>query len=156
MLKEFTSTFTDEFPEGRIWKKGKRFFLVDKDPNDKPYYTGIYLGSVGKGFHPSLWLLNWLKTRTKKKMGVDVKGEWMFICGKDIFQSSVKRISRVDKNETVLVLNRNKECIGYGIFQDRKKVAVRNVFDIGDFLRREDKRTFKNNKRNFNENKKRK
>ncbi|PIN81603.1 hypothetical protein COV11_01640 [Candidatus Woesearchaeota archaeon CG10_big_fil_rev_8_21_14_0_10_30_7] len=137
MLKEFISNFTEELPEGHIWKKGRKYFLVDKEHTLKPQYTGIFLGLIGKGFHPSLWLLHWLKSRTKKKLMVDKKGEWMFICGKDIFKSSIKRRFKIGKSDTILVLNQYQECLGYGVFQDRKKVAVKNVFDIGDFLRRE-------------------
>lgn len=136
MLKEFISLFTEEFPRGKIWKKEHKFFLVKEEPYYKPQYTGIYLGKIKKIFYPSLWLLQWLKERTDKKVVVDKKGEWMFICGKDVFKKSLNKKFKVEKNDYVLVLNKYNECLGYGIFQD-KKIIVKNLFDIGDFLRRE-------------------
>ncbi|MBI4918556.1 hypothetical protein HY837_01390 [archaeon] len=137
MLDNFISIFTEERPEGIIWKKGESFFLVKELPEHHPFYAGIYLGRVKKGFHPSLWLLQWLNKRTGKKVLVDRKGEWMFICGNDVFKRSLRKVARVDRDETVLVVNQHRECLGYGVFQDRKKISVKNSFDIGDFLRRE-------------------
>ncbi len=137
MLKEFVSLFTKEFPEGIVWKKDNSYFLVKETPHNHPFYTGIFLGKEKKEFNPSLWLLQWLSKRTTKKIIVDRKGEWMFICAKDIFKRSVRKSSRIDQGEKVLVQNIHNECVGYGIFQDRKKISVRNIFDIGDFLRRE-------------------
>ena len=48
------------------------------------------------------------------------------------------------KGDYTLVLNQNKECLGFGKIicnikegKDRNRVIVRNVSNIGDFLKRE-------------------
>ncbi len=152
MLKSFVEIFTEEFPEGVVWKKDNKYFLVKEIPKLKPFYAGIYLGALEQKFYPSSWLLEWVSKRTKQKVYVDDKGEWMFICGKDIYRRSwVRKRKIVSKDGTVLVMNVHDECLGYGVFQDRKRIAVRNIFDIGDFLRRE--RPFLKNKKVISEKK---
>jgi ribosome biogenesis protein Nip4 len=74
---------------------------------------------------------------------VDDKAAWLFICGRDIFKEGVMQVegSR-EKGSYILILNKHGECLGFGKIRrnlDKVKsgVAVENVLDIGDFLRRE-------------------
>jgi ribosome biogenesis protein Nip4 len=82
------------------------------------------------------------------KVVVDGKTAWHFICGRDIFREGlIKVIGSKRKGDATLVLNKFGECLGFGrIMSDLAgsdgKVAVRNVLDVGDFLRREAKDRF--------------
>jgi ribosome biogenesis protein Nip4 len=75
---------------------------------------------------------------------VDKKSEWLFICGRDVFQRGITRTSGpTRKGDYTLILNENGNCLGFGRIllyldtHDQSKIAVRNTLDIGDFLRRE-------------------
>jgi ribosome biogenesis protein Nip4 len=132
-----------------IVEKSQRFYLLNprlkKVLNDDFYYAGLYIGKVGKSgvFFPSFNLLNMLVDVAANKVVVDRKAAWLFICGRDIFQEGlVKVMGSKCKGDATLVLNEFGECLGFGRIMNALagsdgKVAVRNVLDIGDFLRRE-------------------
>jgi len=137
--------FNHEF----ILEKGQRYYLLN--PRLKSvlqgdfYYAGLYLGKVGrKGFFfPSFNLLNMLVGVAANKIVVDQKAAWLFICGRDVFRTGiVKAMGSKLKGDAALVLNEFAECLGFGtimnsLIESDSKVAVKNVLDIGDFLRRE-------------------
>jgi ribosome biogenesis protein Nip4 len=114
--------------------------LVPKDF----YYAGTYLGKVKKGrFFPSFNLLAILGKCDANRIVIDKKAAWLFICGRDVFREGVITIygSR-RRGSFTLVLNEFRECLGFGRITDDldsgyAKVVVRNVSDVGDFLRRE-------------------
>jgi ribosome biogenesis protein Nip4 len=125
-----------------------RYFLLNHDlkkiiGNDF-YYAGKYLGKTKKGkFFPSFNLLAMLAETKANKVVVDEKTAWLFICGRDVFSEGIRTVhgSR-RKGDFALVLNVYGECLGFGrILQDLSSkngnVAVKNVSDVGDFLRRE-------------------
>ena len=76
---------------------------------------------------------------------VDRKAAWLFICGRDILRKSIVRVQGPGKKNTnTLVLNEFGECLGFGRIvenlsddEGNNQIAVRNVSDVGDFLRRE-------------------
>jgi ribosome biogenesis protein Nip4 len=74
---------------------------------------------------------------------VDEKAAWLFICGRDIFAEGIKTVQGSRrKGEFTLILNSFGECLGFGrILRDLSSkdshVAIGNVSDVGDFLRRE-------------------
>lgn len=76
---------------------------------------------------------------------VDRKSAWLFICGRDVLAKSVLQIlGSGKKNTNTLVLNEFGECLGFGRIVGKlsgevqsDEIAVRNVSDVGDFLRRE-------------------
>ena len=110
------------------------------------YYAGLYLGKISKGiFFPSFNLLNLLVGVVANKVVVDRKSGWLFICGRDIFQEGiVKSMGSKLKGDTTLVLNEFGECLGFGKIVNRfqvpnNEVMVKNILDVGDFLRRENK-----------------
>ncbi|MBC7130630.1 hypothetical protein H5T51_05365, partial [Candidatus Bathyarchaeota archaeon] len=50
----------------------------------------------------------------------------------------------VEKGDFVLLFNKHGECLGYGLVKQnphkaRKGLVIKNLLDIGDFLRREKK-----------------
>jgi ribosome biogenesis protein Nip4 len=92
---------------------------------------------------PGFELLRLITEKRGNKIVVDKKTEWLFICGRDIFRRGVTEVIGSGKEgDYVLVLNGHGECLGFGkVVSDLDKkmggVVVRNILDIGDFLRRE-------------------
>ncbi len=130
--------------------QGNKYFLIKKDLHDiikktkKPFYAGTYVGKArGRKFFPSVNLLNSIKNKTQNKIWLDNKTEWLFVCGRDIFGEGITKASHaVHKGIITLVLNERNEVLGFGKAVKKPKekgVVVDNIFDIGDFLRRERK-----------------
>lgn len=141
--------FNNEF----IVEKSQRYYLLNprlrKVLREDFYCAGLYLGKVGKNgvFFPSFNLLNMLVDVAANKVVVDGKAVWLFICGRDIFRSGVVKVmGSKRKGEATLVLNEFGECLGFGRIMDLAeaggKIAVKNVLDVGDFLRRESRSQF--------------
>jgi ribosome biogenesis protein Nip4 len=110
------------------------------------FYAGTYLGKVKNGrFFPSFNLLAILARVDANKTIVNKKAAWLFICGRDIFQKGIMTVrgSR-RKGDYTLVLNEFGECLGFGKIlcsleaeEKKTEIAIKNISDIGDFLRRE-------------------
>jgi len=114
---------------------------IQQHIDQKPFCGGIYLGKKKiDWFIPGMYVLEWLNKRTKQKITVDDNAAWLFVCRRDLFaQGIISDTSKLKKNGLVLVLNKEEECLGYGkIVQGR--IFIKNMFDIGDFLRREKKK----------------
>ncbi len=136
--------FTKKFTKDRISnvvQVNRNFFQANEDLmsfkskiKQEPFALGTYLGS-GKPFHPSVALLDWLDKRTENYAIVDKKSAWLFLCGRDIFADSVLK-QNVNNGKLVLVKNESDEVLGLGELTGRK-VAIKNLLDRGDFLRRE-------------------
>jgi ribosome biogenesis protein Nip4 len=130
--------------------KANRYFLLNealmKAAQKDFYYAGMYLGKVKNGkFFPSFNLLMLFAKAEANKIIVEKKSAWLFICGRDIFRKGILAVygSR-KKGDHTLVLNEFSECLGFGRIVGRldraantNEVAVKNISDIGDFLRRE-------------------
>jgi len=130
--------------------KAGRYFLLNeallKVARKDFYYAGTYLGKVKNGkFFPSFNLLTMLAKGEANKIVVERKTAWLFICGRDIFRKGILGVhgSR-KKGDHTLVLNEFGECLGFGRIvgsldgaAKKNEVAVANVSDVGDFLRRE-------------------
>ncbi len=138
------------FNEDLIVQQDGRFFLLNSQI--KPlvkgdfFYAGTFLGKVKAGkFFPSFNLLSMLAQQEANRIVVDRKAGWLFICGRDVFKKGIMRThGQIRRNNHVLVLNEFGECLGFGrvlagFEQQAEKgvVAVSNVLDVGDFLRRE-------------------
>lgn len=134
-------------PELLIEKDG-RYFLLNKNLKKvirrEFFYAGKYLGKIKKGrFFPSFNLLTMLSENKANKIILKEKASWLFVCGRDIFPEGISAINGSrKKGDFTLVLNKFGECLGFGrILHDLSSanidVAVRNVSDVGDFLRRE-------------------
>jgi ribosome biogenesis protein Nip4 len=139
------------FNEALLVEREGRFFLLNNQI--KPlmvkgdfFSAGIFLGKVRSGkFFPSFNLLSMIAVQGADRVIVDKKAGWLFICGRDIFKKGIlKTCGRVQRNCHILVFNEFGECLGFGralagIEQqaDKTALAVANVLDVGDFLRRE-------------------
>jgi ribosome biogenesis protein Nip4 len=136
-----------------VTEKNQRYYLLNprlkKLLQNDYYYAGSYLGKMKNGmFFPGFNLLNMLVTIASNKIVVDQKAGWLFICGRDIFRTGIiKVMGSKRKGDTTLVLNEFGECLGFGKILDDLtvpggKLAVKNVLDVGDFLRREKRERF--------------
>jgi ribosome biogenesis protein Nip4 len=133
-----------------IIEKQSRFYLLSKTLKEiiskDFFYAGTYLGKIRQGvFFPSFNLLAMISKRKEaNKVMVDEKSEWLFIVGRDLFQRGILKVTGSKKSgDYTLVVNQHAECLGFGRIlhsldeNGKKQVAVRNISDIGDFLRRE-------------------
>jgi ribosome biogenesis protein Nip4 len=131
-----------------VVEKAQRYYLVNprlkQIAQNEYYYAGLYLGKVKNGvFFPSFNLLRMLTDVATNKVVVDKKTAWLFICGRDIFQKGIVKVQGSRrKGDATLILNEYNECLGFGrisggLNEDETNVAVRNILDVGDFLRRE-------------------
>ncbi len=138
-----------KFRENLTVKKNRCFlineFLMRKVQKGF-FYAGAYLGKVKHGvFSPSLIFLTMIAEGKANKIMVDKKTEWLFICGRDVFKRGILNVTSSNrKGDYTLILNKNKECLGFGKIlcnineeERQNKVVVKNILDIGDFLRRE-------------------
>ena len=154
-LISFASRFGAEItlnPEF-VTEKSQRFYLLNpalrKIACNNFFYAGRYLGKTKNGiFFPSFNFLNMLVSVVTNKVILDRKTAWLYICGRDVFRSGVeKSMGSQRKGDYTLVMNEFGECLGFGMIEGSKekasgKIQVRNVLDVGDFLRRETNRRF--------------
>ena len=131
-----------------VLEKAQRYYLLNpalrKVTRNDFFYAGLYLGKVKNGiFFPSFNFLNMLVAVAANKVVLDRKTAWLFICGRDVFrQGIVKFMGSQRKGDWTLVLNEFGECLGFAMIsanveEPAGKVVLRNVLDVGDFLRRE-------------------
>jgi ribosome biogenesis protein Nip4 len=134
--------------ENLIVKKQNRYFLLNESLKKLIlkdfFYAGVYLGKTkDRKVFPSFNLLGMIAQGKANKVVVDKKTAWLFICGRDIFkQGIVKVMGSKKRGDYTLVLNMHGECLGFGrilcdLDTEIRGVAVKNISDIGDFLRRE-------------------
>ena len=133
-----------------VIEKNGRFYLINEFllplVRHDFFYIGVFLGKAKEGkFFPSFNLLSILAKEGGNRVVLDRKSAWLFICGRDVLAKSILRIhGSGKKNTNTLVLNEFGECLGFGrivgkLSGDGKsdEIAMRNVSDVGDFLRRE-------------------
>ena len=135
---------------GLMVEKNGRFYLVNpvlkQLVRQDFFYAGIYLGKAKEGkFFPSFNLLGILAKNSANRIILDRKAAWLFICGRDVLEASIVRVwGSGKKNTNTLVVNEFGECLGFGRIVENlrgeggnNQIVVRNVSDVGDFLRRE-------------------
>ena len=150
-IKDFVAQFnaTILLDESRIVRNRNRYYLLSKKLKQQTpksfFYAGTYLGAVkGTSFFPSFLLLAMMAETKANKLVVDKKTAWLFICGRDIFKKGILKGNKLKKGDYALILNKHNECLGFGKTicnlrgeANANKVVVKNILDIGDFLRRE-------------------
>ncbi|MBN1275826.1 hypothetical protein JXA12_06085 [Candidatus Woesearchaeota archaeon] len=144
-LREFMGPFGVAVPEGVVCR-GRRAYLVPESVRVvaskvklEPFSIGLPLGeSTVRGFKPSFALLD-LMRKSRNRVIVSDDAEWLFTCGRDVFPEKV--LYEGELKEVFLVTNKQGEVLGLGRKEMRgKKALVKNLYDRGDFLRREEKR----------------
>lgn len=146
MIKDFLKQFGDVNIEN-VHRVGKQFYqqspalakLVNA-MDEYPVSAGLFLGEIIKNqFVPSPNLLNLINIQTDKKIILNEKSAWLFVCGRDVFIEGIT-VRSFDRG-VVLVLNEQQEVLGVAL-KDGK--TYNNLYDIGLLLRREQQKSFKN------------
>lgn len=141
-LKEFLARFeiTDEKKAVLL---GRSYFeKVDESLiRKRPLYSGKCVAHIrGESIIPSVDFLQEVGRKAKYKVTLSKEGEWLFICGRDVFGKSIIKHNNPPLGARVVIVTENKECLGYGDVVaplEEKKVVIRRIFDLGDLLRRE-------------------
>ena len=151
-IKNFIEQFRASIAldENLIVRKKNRYYLLNenlkKQIQQEFFYAGVYLGKLkGAIFFPSFPLLTMMAEGKANKIVLDKKTAWLFICGRDIFKQGILEANGTKrKGDYTLILNEHNDCLGFGKIlrnirkeQDANEVVVKNILDIGDFLRRE-------------------
>lgn len=140
MIHEFIRKFTQS-EIGEIMRIRTGYYLVNaelmkiKNKISKDVFSiGVFLGEVkSKKFTPSMELISMLAQLTDKKIIINDKAEWLFLCGRDVFRESVVS-GNLKKNELYLIQNYRGENLGIGRFDGK---MVKNSLDKGMYLRME-------------------
>jgi len=149
-IKNFVSRFQTRISldKNLILKRRDTYFLLNDDLrrliSTDFFCAGTYLGKTRGGkFFPSFNLLRMIAGKKANKVIVDKKTEWLFICGRDIFKKGITGVmGSKRKDDYTLILNQHGECLGFGkilcnLDKAKDGVVIKNILDIGDFLRRE-------------------
>ena len=132
-------------PVGERVNLNDRRFVVNPElaarihDRSRMIYAGNLLGRTKREFMPGAPLLRELgKMKGPNKVWVDERVGWLFVCGRDIFEESIVRAEGVLKEGTCFLVMLGDDCLGYVRVetQDGRRL-LRNIFDLGDFLRRE-------------------
>lgn len=135
MIESFVKKFTDE-GIGEVVLLKNKYYFKNKQMNNisrEPFAIGIPLGDTKKDFKPSVYLLEILSKKTKNKVFINEKAEWLFLCGRDVFTKSVVKDESTE--DVFLVQNEKDENLGLG--KKTRTGMIKNIIDRGDFLRRE-------------------
>ncbi len=140
-LEKFSKKFTNEFIDAVEIKRS--FFLESnslKEVRDsvslEPLNSGLFLGKDDFVFRPSAAFLELVSKSSSNKVFINEKAEWLFLCGRDVFTENV--VKNKSSFDLFLVQNERDENLGLGKFVKKgKQEFIKNVFDRGDFLRRE-------------------
>jgi ribosome biogenesis protein Nip4 len=103
-------------------------------------YAGTYLGRNRRLFEPGSPLLQMLAAEEgTRKVHLDRDAAWLFVCGRDVFEESIRRVEGALELGGIYLVMFDGRCVGYGRFETSAGIhVIRNLFDLGDFLRRED------------------
>lgn len=127
-----------------------RFYLVSeelqklaKEIKRQPDLIGLYLGEVKDGkFSPSLGLLSLMAKNCTEKIWIKDIGENDFLYGKNLRPRHIIKIEGTMKEGFLkIAVNEKNECLGLAKIKKitGNEVSLRNVLDLGDYLRRERK-----------------
>ncbi len=124
---------------------GKTLDELPEELQKKLRSAGIKVGEVGRRYRFTLEGAFFLSRNEKKRVYVDRKAEMLFLYGRDVFSSSIQKTSSdVMENDVVFVCNVYGDILGIGrakysseeIKQKGEKVAVENLVDRGEYLRK--------------------
>jgi ribosome biogenesis protein Nip4 len=137
-LRDIGSTY-DPYEVYNINNKRFTDSFEPKLPKEKVVYNGFYLGQNKRWFEPSSLLLQKLAGETgTRKVYVGREAAWLFVVGKDVFEENVDSFSESVKLGKYCLVMFEGDCIGYGRYETSgNRKVIKNMFDLGDFLRRE-------------------
>ncbi len=102
-------------------------------------YAGRLLGRTRGEFIPGAGLLRELcKIKGSNRVWIDDRVGWLFACGRDVFEESILRSEGKMIEGAYFLVMLGENCLGYVRVETQEgKRILKNVFDLGDFLRRE-------------------
>ena len=146
-LNEFLTAIGAEhgYDEEKLLKINTKRFSVGEELGNfvldrrQLVYAGRYLGKTKREFLPSSILLEKLsRVEGLNRIHVDAETAWLFVCGRDIFGENVRRVEGEFADGNAFLVMFGGSCLGYGVVEpSERRLILRNVLDIGDFLRRE-------------------
>lgn len=143
MIAEFCARFqAPEIPHVRI---GKRFFhdpLGLRREGWDTFSVGLFLGEDRQRFRPTSALIELIAPHVVRRIVVNEKTAWLFLCGKDVLGEGILETDDYDKDELAIVADAEGNVLGYGkIVSPRARndndLVVKNILDKGEYLRRE-------------------
>jgi len=146
LLRELNSGY--EADESSIIRINDQYFTLDAEFGSPPerkslVYAGLYLGRDKRIFEPSAILLEMLSNEKEtRKVAVDRETAWLFVCGRDIFHESILQVEGGLSPGSYYLVIYEGWCLGYGRYETVwNSRMIRNYFNVGDFLHREDSAT---------------
>jgi len=150
LLDRFILKFTEE-KLNNVTKIGRAYYLISPEIKDTmasiskkihrpPFCAGLFLGEEkSKDFNPSVALIELIGHASDRWVMIDDNAEWLFLCDRDVFGSSVIK-SNVQRG-LAIVVNQRGEILGYGNvigdLSNTDRIYIKNILDRGDYLRRE-------------------
>jgi ribosome biogenesis protein Nip4 len=148
MIDDFTGQFTSKKIEykkinSKYFAKDEKLLQVINSIKERsarkitPIYFGELLGyEKNRKFIPSPVLLDRLSKMTAKKVFLSKEGEWLYLCSREVFGRNIEKMNVSEG--IVLVQNSRDENLGFGqIIKRNNTFTIKNLFDRGDFIRRE-------------------
>jgi ribosome biogenesis protein Nip4 len=152
-VKEFTNANIPEL--NKVKKIGRKYFYMQPEMEEtikkiglEPYSAGLFLGELIDGrFRPEFPLMDFLVKHNPKRVICNRKGETLFLYANNLIEESM--LERNAEEGMVLVLNQDKEVLGYGELKTDKynKKIVHNILNRSNFLKREEVRKQKKSKK---------
>jgi len=142
--KQFTDTgLTDIRRVGRnFYKAEERLWNIKTGVDRDVYAIGMFMGEEKMGFSPSPALIDLISKfpdAQSKKVFVNKKAEWMFLCGRNVLSESIIKNSHNISEGLVLVQNEYDENLGYGQFKKEDTLIIKHILDKGRYLRMDEK-----------------
>jgi ribosome biogenesis protein Nip4 len=145
LLRRFLKQVGSNLDPDALMIDSKRFTLSQEMrrhgfSRENLVYAGTYLGRNRRRFEPGSPLLQMLAAEEgTRKVHLDRDAAWLFVCGRDIFEENIRRVEDALELGGYYLVMFDGRCIGYGRFETSTGIhVIRNLFDLGDFLRRED------------------
>jgi ribosome biogenesis protein Nip4 len=144
LFNKFTKQFTnadivDVHRVGRnFYKAEERLWNIKNGVNRDMYAIGTFLGEEKMGFSPSpalIDLISKFSDAQSKKIFVNKKAEWMFLCGRNVLSDSIAKNPSSLFEGLVLVQNEQDENLGYGQFKKEDTLIIKHILDKGRYLR---------------------
>jgi len=138
-LKDFLELFGDiPFPVEKVSLQGKEVYLVNYSAQptlpsyeEEPVSQGVLLGTIAKNsFVASIALLRHIAPHTQKKIILNEKSAWLFVCGRDAFEQNI--MSGDKKSSLVIVLDEQDNVLGLA---KKTPQFYKNMLHIGTFLK---------------------
>ena len=148
LFGKFTSQFTDReildvHRLGRnFYQAEERLWEIKSGVTRDIYSLGLFLGEEKTGFNASPALIDLISKfpdAQSKKIFVNRKAEWMFLCGRNVLSDSIANNPNNLSEGLALVQNEKDENLGYGLFKMEDTLIIKHILDKGRYLRIDEK-----------------